>query len=136
MAAPASTDHDERIKRLERWSDAAENVLSAQAAHHEHLARQIAELTIGMNTLREELPTLISASLKQAAASPELWAAVRAGMRSEARGMMGDAGLGVMGRAWSAIKTGAVAFVGLYMAGGWPAVRAAGEAFWHSIGKN
>lgn len=53
------------------------------------VTQQVAELTVGMNMLRREIPALMAAGLMQAVSNPELWNAAGRAMHEHARSAAG-----------------------------------------------
>lgn len=81
-----------RLRRLER-------LVRIQATHHEHLVRQISELTVAMHNLRREIPQLMADGVVMAVGDPRTWEAARKAMRQRAD-------KAVAGVFWSAIEAG------------------------------
>lgn len=87
-----ATAQEVRLRRLER-------LVRIQATHHEHLVRQISELTVAMHNLRREIPQLMADGFVKAIGDPRTWEAGRQAMRQRAD-------KAVAGVFWSAVEAG------------------------------
>lgn len=83
---------EDRLARLE-------NIVRVQATHHEHLAQQIAELTVAMHEMRNEVPKMVAEGFIMAVGDPRAWEAGRAAMKTRAD----QAVAGAFWAAWSAV---------------------------------
>lgn len=103
----ATVRADQRLETLER-------IVGIQATHHEHLARQIAELTVAMHELRRDIPELMAAGLVRAVGDPATWDAARQAMRVQARDAAGGAVMGALAAVWDKAKWVIVGFACLW----------------------
>lgn len=90
-AAPPDGAPSDRLTRLE-------TIVRVQATHHEHLAKQIADLTVAMHDMRREIPQLMAEGVILAVGDPRTWEAGRKAMRAKAD-------KAVAGAFWSAWAT-------------------------------
>lgn len=90
--------------RADRRLETMERIVGIQATHHEHLARQIAELTVAMHDLRREIPELMAQGLVRAVGDPKTWEAARQAMKVQARDAAGGAVMGAMASVWDKAK--------------------------------
>ena len=95
-------DHDNA--QADRRLQTLERIVGIQATHHQHLARQIAELTVSMQDLRRDIPELMAAGLVRAVGDPATWVAARQAMRVQARDAAGGAVMGALAAVWDKAK--------------------------------
>lgn len=108
---------DERMHRAER-------TLSVQGAHHEHLANQISELTVGIRELERRIPELMAAGIVAAVSSPATWEAAQTAMQTRARNAAGGWVLGGARFLFDKLLWAGLALLAVYTLGGWPAIAA------------
>jgi uncharacterized coiled-coil protein SlyX len=98
--AEFSTDH---AMTPEQRLHALEKIVSIQATHHEHLANQIADLTVAMHDLRREIPSMMAQGLALAVGDPAVWASARKAMHDQARGAAGGVVLRALKTMWDKV---------------------------------
>lgn len=98
---------DARLTRLER-------LVAVQATHHEHLVRQIAELTVAMHQLRKDIPQMMADGVVLAVGSPRTWDAARQAMKVQARDAAGGVVMSALSAVWDKTKWLAVFVVLLW----------------------
>ena len=86
--APAS-EQAEFTRAVFQMLNEHDGRINAHDTHAHTVAAQVAELTISMDALRREIPTLMAAGLKMAVSDPGLWAAAGEAMHQQARSAAG-----------------------------------------------
>ncbi|MGI9217126.1 MAG: hypothetical protein ACR2JA_09045 [Hydrogenophaga sp.] len=118
-AAPAAEPRsmDERMHRAER-------TLNIQGAHHEHLANQISELTVGIRELERRIPELMAQGIVAAVSSPATWEAAQNAMQARALNAAGGWLIGSLRFVVDKLLWACLALLAVYTLGGWPAIAA------------
>jgi uncharacterized coiled-coil protein SlyX len=128
-------DHPHETEaRADRRLETLERIVGIQATHHEHLARQIAELTVSMQELRRDIPELMAQGLVRAVGDPKTWEAARQAMRVQAKDAAGGAVLGALGAVWDKVKWVIVGIVCLWALRGPEVVIDALRMLWRGHG--
>lgn len=124
MTAPADPPRTEPPSSIDDRMHRAERMLSIQGAHHEHLATQISELTVGIRELERRIPELMAAGIVAAVSSPATWEAAQNAMQARARNAAGGWILGGLRFVVDKLLWAGIALLAVYTLGGWPALAA------------
>lgn len=113
--------HAEELTLEERVRSHSELLHTVQDGQIE-LARQVAEMVMTTREMRKEFPRMIAEGIVTAAASPDTWAAMRSGMKREARDAAGNVILGTIKSIPGKVFWFVLVLWILYSTGGLPAV--------------
>lgn len=108
---------DDRMHRAER-------MLGVMSTHHDHLAGQISELTVGIRELERRIPALMAEGIVAAVSSPDTWEAAQRAMQARAHAAAGGWLIGGLRFVFDKLLWAGVALAAVYMLGGWPAIAA------------
>lgn len=122
MTEPAAHSYNEPHSTMDDRMHRAERMLSIMGTHHEHLASQIAELTVGIGHLERRIPELMAAGIVAAVSSPATWEAAQKAMQTRARNAAGGWVLGGLRFVVDKLLWAGLALAAVYMLGGWPAI--------------
>lgn len=117
IAEPRPGSIDDRMHRAER-------MLNVMGTHHEHLASQISELTVGIRELERRIPELMAQGIVAAVSSPATWEAAQRAMQTRAQAAAGGWLLGSLRFVFDKLLWAGLALLAVYSLGGWPAIAA------------
>lgn len=96
--------------------------LDAMTVYGHTVAQQVAELTIAMSLMKEQIPELMARGIVTAVGSPETWTAAKKAMRKEAQDAAGGWLLGMFKFAIDKVMWAGLFLLAVYWVGGMPAL--------------
>lgn len=96
--------------------------LDAMTVHGHTVAQQVAELTIAMSSMKEQIPELMARGIVAAVGSPDTWTAAKKAMRKEAQDAAGGWLLGMLKFAVDKVMWAGLFLLAVYWVGGMPAL--------------
>lgn len=96
--------------------------LDAMTVHGQTVAQQVAELTIAMSLMKDQIPELMARGIVAAVGSPETWTAAKKAMRKEAQDAAGGWLLGMFKFAIDKVMWAGLFLLAVYWVGGMPAL--------------
>lgn len=121
-AAAADPRHAPDRTSMAQRMQHAERMISVMGTHHEVLATQIAELTIGIQHLERRIPELMAQGIVAAVSSPATWEAAQTAMQARARNAAGGWLIGGLRFVFDKLLWAGLALLAVYTLGGWPAI--------------